>query len=142
MSTDLKQRIHTLHQSHLFRYLIVGGTAFLTEYGSFYALYQAGHVQLYLANSISFCCGLIVSFIFNRAWTFNKRVFAHKTHHQALMYAVLGLINLGMINALVGVLKHLGVDPRIGKLIGQLTIVTWNFVIYRKIIFVSEIRES
>jgi len=138
MINELKKQASSIHHTHIFKYLIVGVTAFVTEYGVFFLLYQTTHFQLYVANSLSFICGLIVSFIFNRLWTFREGVFTKSTSKQITIYVILATFNLLMINVIVGILKHLGIDPRVGKLVGQITVVTWNFIIYRKIVFTYE----
>ena len=126
----------------LARYLMVGGTAFIVEYGSFLVFYKFLGVQVYVANSISFCLGLGVSFMLNRSWTFNSGNFKRRGHHQLALYASLALINLGLTNIIVGLLKQAGISPTIGKIMAMLSIVCWNFIIFKLIIFASHTNES
>jgi putative flippase GtrA len=125
-----------LASSKFARYLLVGGSAFLIEYSSFFILYQLLSFQIYISNSISFCLGLLISFLFNRGWAF-KTGQKYKLHvrHQLLAYGSLALFNLVMTNVLIGLLKSGGIDPRIGKIIIMLVIVGWNFLIFRTLIF-------
>jgi putative flippase GtrA len=117
------------------RYLVSGGSAFFLEYGSFFVLLNLLHVQLYLANSLSFALGLSVSFLLNRNWTFKKETYHRKSHHQFVMYLLLALLNLFMTNLIIGSLKHFGLSPLVGKIIAMGLIIGWNFSLFNKVIF-------
>jgi putative flippase GtrA len=117
------------------RYLLVGGAAFVTEYGLFLIIYYLLHTDIYIANSISFLCGLSVSFTFNRGWAFNSGSFRHKKHHQLAMYTVLALFNLLLTNLLIGLLKKHGLDPKLAKVVVMCLIVVWNFLLFKGLIF-------
>lgn len=124
------------------RFLIVGGFTFVVDYGSFFILFTALNEALYVANSISFTLGLITSFSLNRAWTFSNNNFAKRVSHQFGSYLVLALTNLLMSNVFVGLLRHIGVNPRIGKIITIAVISIWNFFMYKKFIFTPEKSDS
>jgi putative flippase GtrA len=119
------------------RYVLVGGGAFITEYGSFYVLFAVLHMRLLLANGISFCLGLGISFVLSRVWTFQhqEKVYQKKTAHQFSFYMTLSLINLGLTLLLVSYFKHLGIDPRIGKLLAMAITSLWNFMLLKHFIF-------
>jgi len=124
------------------RFLLGGGVTVACEYAVFYFLYIIAHWNLLLANSLSFAVGLGVSFLFNRLWAFRQEDFHRKAHHQLLMYVGLAITNLVMNNVIVAGLKATGIDPRIGKLVAIVVIAAWNFVLYRKVIFISAARGS
>lgn len=119
----------------MFKYMLVGGSAFLTEYLSFLIIYYLLHAQIYAANSISFILGLTVSFTFNRAWTFKAGDYHHKRHHQLGMYSMLAVFNLILTNIIIGMLKGAGFDPRLAKFMVMFLIIIWNFLIFRGVIF-------
>ncbi len=119
----------------LLKYLIAGGSAFATEYLTFFLLFKTFDAQLYVANSLSFCAGLIVSFSLNRAWAFRKDSFRLKKQHQLASYIGLALCNLLLINVIIGVLQAAAVPALVGKVIAMMTIVVWNFFIFRLFIF-------
>ncbi len=120
------------------RYLFSGGSAFLTEYAVFLVLFSGLSVWLYAANSLSFFAGLIVSFTLNRSWTFKQDNFKRSARQQMTMYALMAAFNLAAINVLIGLLDHLGLDPRIGKIVVMVAVAAWNFVIFRSIVFVKK----
>lgn len=121
-------------QEQLVRYLIAGGSAFAMEYVAFFVFYTLLSWPLYVSNSISFCVGLVVSFVLNRTWAFRKDNFDMHHHKQLVMYVCLALFNLVLTNVIIGVLH--GIMPvLVAKLGAMLCIVVWNFFIFRFFIF-------
>lgn len=131
----MTQTIEKLPKSLSVRFVAIGCATFLVEYIVFYILYVFLHWNLLLANSLSFAVGLSMSFGFNRTWAFKKNNYHHKVHHQALIYVILALTNLIANNIIVGGLKIVSIDPRIGKILAIGIIAIWNFIIYKHIIF-------
>ncbi len=119
----------------LFKYLIVGGCAFVVEFGSFYGLYAGLEWPLYLANSTSFCLGLLTSFCLNRLWTFKHDTYHRKTAHQFGLYVGLALINLMLTNLFVEGFVWLGANPQVSKLAAMIITSAWNYILFKVIIF-------
>jgi len=119
------------------RYLLVGGGAFLAEYGSFLILFSGFRMWLWLANGSSFCIGLATSFLLNRLWVFSSHVkkYEKRAHHQLAFYAGLSLINLMLTLLLVAYFKREGIDPRIGKILASGLTSIWNFILFKAFIF-------
>lgn len=118
------------------RYLVVGGSAFIMEFLSFIALYQHIKLILVLSNAISFCIGLLTSFVLNRLWTFAaKHKFKHTTSKQLNMYVSLALINLIATLMIVQILKSVGLEANTSKLIAMCLTSIWNFAIFKIYIF-------
>lgn len=127
--------IKKVFEKRIARYLLGGAITVAFEYGSFYLLYILLDWNLLLANSLSFCVGLVSSFVFNRLWAFNESSFNLKIHHQATIYASLAFINLILNNAIVGLLHLAGTNAMLSKMVAIIMIATWNYFIYKKIIF-------
>lgn len=121
----------------LVRYLVSGGSAFAAEYVSFLLLYAVLSAQLYVANTLSFCLGLAISFTLNRVWTFREGNYKRAARHQFAMYAVLAACNVVLTNVIIGLLDRAGLDPRLGKIACMFFIVCWNFFIFRYVIFAN-----
>jgi putative flippase GtrA len=132
------ENIRRLHKHHLPRYLLAGGTAVVVEYSIFYFLYHFQNVEFLIANTLSYIVGWLTSFVLNRGWTFNTGTYKKAGHHQAIMYGTLAVFNLFMTNLIVGGLKYLGLDPLLGKIVALATIATWNFFIFRGVIFATD----
>lgn len=118
-------------EKKIIRFIVSGGTAALTEYTTFLLLENSG-VLLILANSISFLCGLLVSFLLNRRWVFTS---SGNISSQFASYFALAVINLLLSNTLIHILTQAGVYVLVAKLICMVAIATWNYFIFSKFIF-------
>jgi putative flippase GtrA len=129
------QKLANIPFKNSYKYLIVGFSAFLVQYGSFFVCLRILHWQLLVANSIGFCLSLVVSFTLNRSWSFKKAEFRKAAHHQAVLYGVLAGLNLILTNAILGFLKHIGLNPLIGELCVIAMVASWNFFLFHLVIF-------
>jgi len=124
----------------LTRYLVVGGAAAISEYGSFLLLFMVFNVWLWLANAVSYALGLLTSFWLNRLWVFRhkQKVYQKKLNHQFVLYVTMASVNLFLTLLIVAYLKHLGVKPVVGKLLAMAITSIWNFIIFRSFIFMHQ----
>ncbi|TAH36654.1 GtrA family protein [Candidatus Saccharibacteria bacterium] len=114
------------------RFLIAGGLAACTEYGVFLLLHGLG-LHLLVANSVSFCTGLLVSFTLNKKWVFSS---GGKTHLEFIAYAGLAIVNLVLSNILIYiVVNRFGWLPWVAKILTMALIACWNYVIFSRVIF-------
>ena len=130
------------HVHQLLRYILVGGSAFVTEYLLFILLMHALTVngKLTYAQTLSFMGGLVVSFMGNRSITFSHHdaEYKHTRMNQFSKYVVLALINLLVTNVLIYVLVNsAGILPFVAKIEVMVAVACWNFVIFKKLIFIT-----
>lgn len=116
------------------RFLIAGASAAFVEYVLYVFLYQVlGQSHLITAQSISFLCGLLVSFLLNRAWVFSS---SGKPHHEFVRYLILAAINLVCSNILIYVLTYfVGLHGLVAKIIVMGCVASWNYTLFSKLIF-------
>lgn len=116
--------------NRLIKFLMSGGLA-TTEYATFLVLHSFG-LWLFVANALSFSCGLVVSFLLNKHW-----VFSHKGGYskQFARYATLALVNLIISSSIVLLVHKIGLSAMIAKLCVMAMVASWNFVIFQKVIF-------
>jgi putative flippase GtrA len=131
----LQDAIQFIHSKSIYRYIVIGLSAVFIEYSTFYILYSVYTVHLIIANSISFCLGLLTSFFLNRLWTFKSDNFQRKSHQQFILYSVLATINFVLSNLIISVLKYFVIDPLIGKPLVIILIASWNFILFKNGIF-------
>lgn len=117
---------------NILKFLMSGATAAATEFVVFLILHEIG-IPLFIANALSFMCGLGVSFTLNKQWVFVKKGGGTQ---QFTMYFALACINLLVSSGLLSLFVHqLGLRPSIAKLVTMVLIASWNYLIYQKIIF-------
>ena len=116
----------------IIKFLMSGGTAALVEYATFLLLHGAG-LKLLLANALSFSGGLVTSFMLNKHWVFSHKGDGRK---QFVLYFVLAAVNLAIGSGLLLFLVHgLKIPAFISKICVMGMIATWNYLVYKKIIF-------
>lgn len=120
-------------QSQFLRYLLVGGASFALEYGLYWLLYRWLGLPYLWANSSAYLTVFVVNFLLNRSWTFGS---SGHMGRQALLYLLLVLFNLLASNVALYLLVELAQVPAlVAKVVVMLMIVSWNFVLYRKVIY-------
>ena len=124
--------INNSQSKRILRFLASGGSAAAVEFFVFMLL--LGWVDNTLVgNSISFLCGLMVSFTLNRKWVFGSQAGVKK---QFIEYFILAIINLILSNLAIYLLVDgLGVAAWIGKIFVMGAIAFNNYFIFSKFIF-------
>jgi putative flippase GtrA len=115
------------------RYLLVGGSSFLLEYGSFYILLELFNVNYLIANSIVYSTVSAINFALNRLWTFRS---TNSLSLQISLYLSLLMFNFIASNVMLYILTgQLLIPPLWSKICVMVMVVLWNFVIYKKVIY-------
>ena len=143
--------IQNLHQFK--RYVITGVTTFIIEYLLFYLFYEVvfksfapgftlahklfsvdRYTYRYLiSNSIGCSIDFCLNFTLNRVYSFKSKA---PLLDQVKKYGILFVLNLIVTNVLLYLLSDIiGITPYISKLMAMCVIVSWNFVVYKKIIY-------
>lgn len=114
------------------RFLVAGGSAALTEY-SFFILLTHINLPIILSNTLSFLCGLCVSFLLNKHWVFSAKGDASR---QFILYFILATVNLGISNLLIWVfVGKIGLVPLVAKVFVMALIAVWNYAFFSRLIF-------
>jgi len=96
MSTD-----RTALRRQIFRFVVVGIIATLVDAGLYFIEIRALSMPYDVSKAISFLCGTTVSFLLNRAWTFEASPSDHRaTRRFLVLYGVTFLLNVA-VNRLV-----------------------------------------
>lgn len=133
------RKIQTNHQ--FARYIAIGISAFLIEYGSFLlliALFSSDQLSLVVAQSLSFGAGFITSFLGNRRITFHGKafVYVYSQKKQVFRYFVLATANLILTNILIYLfVNNVHIAPLYAKVVVMMCVVSWNYIIFQKYIF-------
>lgn len=116
-----------------FWYVFAGASAALLELGLFELLLEIVGLGVAPSNILATVTATAYNFMFNRNITFKS---TSNPVRSAILYCVLFLVNMGVSTLVISLLIQHGIPPVIAKAGMQVCVVAWNFVIYKKIIFV------
>ena len=111
----------------ILKFGIVGGTAFVIDYGIFTILSQFLNIHYLIASIISFSISVIYNYILSIKWVFD--VSKKQTSKEFIVFVILSVIGLG-INSLI---MYVSVDlmhihEMIGKIIATAIVMVYNFI--------------
>jgi putative flippase GtrA len=119
----------------LARYTLVGGVAFLVDFGCLAALTEFGHVHYLLSAAFAFVAGLTVNYFLSVAWVFRKRSIASRSC-EILVFTAIGLVGLGLNEGSMWLLTSFaGVYYLASKIGSTVMVYLWNFLARRYVLF-------
>ncbi len=112
----------------IFKFGIVGGTAFILDFAFLYLFREAFHFPVLLANTLSFCISVIYNYMASVKWVFdvNKEKDARKQFILFIIFSVIGLL----LNDLIMWVSTdvLSIYYLLAKIIATLIVMVFNFI--------------
>lgn len=124
-----------LYRHHFIRYLIVGGTTFIIDFGLLFSLYSKLKIHIAISTSVAYWIAVVYNFILNRYWTFNTHEKESLKRH-IIMYVALLIVNYLFVVIFVSALSH-HINYIFAKALAVIIQMSWTYPVYKKIIFVS-----
>lgn len=119
----------------ILKFGVVGGIAFLIDYGVLMLLSQGVGVDPVLSAAISFCISLAFNYLASMRFVFEHRDDISRSK-EALLFIVLSAIGLGInevcMLAGVAVLGSSALAVTITKLFATTVVMIWNFISRKK----------
>lgn len=112
----------------LFRYVFVGGIAFIADWGMMVFLHEIVHTNVYIATAIAFIFGLIVNFILSKIFVFQEASEKTGTVGEFIVYGIIGATGLLFTEAIMWLLLKIGIIYMIAKVVAAAIVLIWNFV--------------
>lgn len=118
-----------------FRYIFVGGVAFLADGGSLFLITTIG-VNYLISVIFAFVIGFAVNYGLSKLLVFENSSVNGKI--EFLVYGIIGVIGLGFTEIIMYVLTEIaGLYFMVSKVIATIIVLVWNFVarkitLYRK----------
>ena len=115
------------------RYLITGFSSAAIELTLLFVFRDLANLSIIVSNSIALTIVFWFNFLMNRIWSFKSTSNLKK---QLAMYLVLFVFNLGASDVIMYLLtSKLSLQYLLAKVFAIGAVVTWNFVIYKKVIY-------
>lgn len=116
------------------KYLITGFSSFAIEWTFFKILVEAVKLNYIVANIIVYSVMFWFVFLINRFWSFqSKGNLSRQLKYYVVLFGFnLVVANIGLMLFLTRILK---IDPLIAKPLVMCAVVSWNFIIYKKVIY-------
>lgn len=120
-------RIASGVRSEFFRYLLVGGLAFVCDTFTLYSLTQFLKVNYLVSAPIGFLVGTAVNYVLSRRWVFRRRT-VNNTPAELTIFTLIGIVGLGLNELILWVFQSkLGIYYLYAKGVSGVTVFMWNF---------------
>ena len=116
----------------LIKYLLVGGVTALLEFTAFLFLRRILYISVPMANIIAMATATCVNYLLNRNWSFQS---SSKISRSLSLYIMLIGFNLFFTTFMITLMVSWGVADWLAKFIMMAASTTWNFMLYRTVIF-------
>lgn len=128
------QRLKAMGQTHLLRFLVVGGISTVINYAVFYVLFLWTGIGDKPASAAGFLTGVAVGYLFNKSWTFRHEGPTSFTlvGKYLLVYLASLMMSLGLLYVLVDLG---GMDARIANVLCILFTTCTNFAGTKLVVF-------
>ncbi len=129
-----------LYNHHFVRYLFVGGSTFVIDFGLLFALHGKAHVNLAIATSLAYWISIAYNFSLNRHWTFSQRDKSDLRRHLSTYLVLLGFNYLFTVIFIDLVSHH--INYLAAKAIAVLISMSWTYFVYKNYIFTGKQPET
>ena len=122
-------------QIQMFRYLFVGGAAFIIDFISLFILTDFFGIYYLISAAMAFILGLIANYFLSIGWVFNKRKLK-KRHIEFGIFALIGIVGLGLNEIFIWFFtQDLQIYYLISKIFAAVIILFWNFFARKFVLF-------
>lgn len=112
----------------MIRYVMVGGSAFVLDFGTLWALKSGVGLPAWLAAACAYILSTLYSFMLQRKFTFSADL---GVGNSAVRYGILLLVNLVLTSAIVEGFDYFLDLYLVGKIVSTAAMTMWNFPIMK-----------
>jgi putative flippase GtrA len=131
----LRHTTSYLYRHHFVRYLFVGSTTFILDFGILYLLHGVIGLNLAGSTSVAYWVSILYNFILNRHWTFDAREKESLKRHITTYFMLLVFNYLFAVTFVSIVGEH--VNYILAKALAVGISMLWTYYIYKRYIFID-----
>lgn len=118
--------------NQILKFGVVGGIAFVIDYGILFLLAKVIGLNELLSAAISFIISLTFNYFLSTKWVFEAK---KQTPKEVIIFVLLSVVGLGINEVLIYLgTKKLGIDVMIVKLFATAIVMVYNFITRKLII--------
>lgn len=131
-----KEIAEFLYRHSFIRYLFVGGTTFILDFGILVFLHGKLAVGIAAATSIAYWISIVYNFLLNRYWTFDAWEKESLQHHITAYFLLLIANYMFAVVFVSYVSDHIAYTT--AKIVSVIIQMAWTYPIYKRVIFVKK----
>ncbi|MDA2922422.1 GtrA family protein [Patescibacteria group bacterium AH-259-L07] len=119
----------------MLRYGATAGISFIIDISALFVLTEFFHIYYLYSAAIAYVVALIIHYVLNVWWVFNKRKIRHWPAELAL-FSLIGIVGLGLNQVLMWFFTEIIlIHYLISKVIARIFIFFWNFFMRKYMLF-------
>ena len=119
----------------LLRYVFVGGSAYIVDFGSLILFTEMLHIHYLVSAALAFLLGLVTNYLLSIVWVFARRSLQDQ-RLEFVLFAVIGLVGLGFNELFIWFFTDVGqLHYLVSKLISTGFVFFWNFFARKGFLF-------
>lgn len=110
-----------------FRFIFVGGTAFVVDFSIYYGLVEFVHLSYLLSAAISFFISVLVNYYLSTSWVFNQSQIEN-TAIEFNLFLAISIVGLIFTEILLYIFTDIfSINYLWSKVIAAILVLFWNF---------------
>ena len=115
--------------SQLIKFGLVGGIAFLIDYGIMVFLTEVFKIPSLISAAISFTVSVIFNYIASVKWVFDVDKEKNSKTKELIVFIILSVIGLGINELIMWIMdKEFGIYYMISKIVATIVVMCYNFI--------------
>lgn len=120
-----------LYRNSALRYLAVGGTSFLVDFGLLYVFHELVGIRLWISTGIAFLASFFFNFTFQKIFAFSSK--ANRGWSLVKYILLVGFNTIATIGIVALLYTYIGWE--LAKVISTVLTTVWNYLAYRYVVF-------
>ena len=115
--------------SQLIKFGLVGGIAFLIDYGIMVFLTEVFKISSLISAAISFTVSVIFNYIASVKWVFDVDKEKNSKTKELVVFILLSIVGLGINELIMWIMdKEFGIYYMISKIVATIVVMCYNFI--------------